>query len=77
MTTLREARLAKFISQEDLAKKSGVGRSTVATIEGGTPPRLRTARLLAAALGVEPGEIDWPKGKPGASGNASGHAAAS
>jgi transcriptional regulator with XRE-family HTH domain len=60
MGTLKEARLAKFLSQQDLAEKSKVGRSTIATIESGTPPRLRTARLLAAALDVDPRDIDWP-----------------
>jgi len=61
--TLREARLARFLSQQDLAEKSGVGRSTIVTIEAGTPPRLRTARLLAQALEYQPGEIEWPKNR--------------
>ncbi len=61
---LRDARLGQFLSQEDLAGKSGVSRSTIANIEAGKPARLRTARALAAALGVGPSEIDWPKAPP-------------
>jgi len=58
--TLRDARLALFLSQQDLAAKAKIGRSTIAAIEAGTPPRLSTARALAAALAMKPNDIDWP-----------------
>ena len=56
--SLRELRLRKMWSQRDLARRrchaeddrrSGVGR---------VEPHLKTMRKLAAALGVEPLEID-------------------
>lgn len=63
VATLRELRLAKFWTQRELAERAQVTESTVATIERGVHrPRLSTARALAAALGAEPGAIDWPAG---------------
>jgi transcriptional regulator with XRE-family HTH domain len=59
MPTLRELRLGLLLSQRDLAKKAGVAPKTVVDLElGRQEPRLRTMRLLAEALGVEPLEID-------------------
>ncbi len=61
MPTLREVRLEHYLTQRELAEKAGIAESTVATIEAGRHrPRLPTARVLAAALGRKPGEIDWP-----------------
>ncbi|MGW3545658.1 helix-turn-helix domain-containing protein [Nocardia niigatensis] len=55
---LREYRVAKFLTQEELADLSGVSRPTIARIESGTAkPRPRTVRKLAAALGIEPGNL--------------------
>jgi transcriptional regulator with XRE-family HTH domain len=64
MSTLAELRNQSFLTQEDLAKKAGVGQSTIAKIEQGeSRPRHKTARALALALGVSPNEIDWPEGE--------------
>ena len=62
MASLRELREQRFLSQEDLARKARVARSTVSEIEGGRarPRRWRTIRRLAKALGVEPSAIDLP-----------------
>jgi transcriptional regulator with XRE-family HTH domain len=52
---LRRQRLAHALTQEELAKRAGVGRTTIARIEGGgKPAETRTLRKLAEALGVEP-----------------------
>lgn len=61
MPTLRDTRQKRFLSQRELAELAKVSRTTVAMIESGqSRPYPRTARALAAALGVEPGEIEWP-----------------
>lgn len=61
MKSLKELRLERFISQQDLADRAHVAKSTIVGIEKGQhQPQLRTARVLAAALGVAPGDIDWP-----------------
>jgi transcriptional regulator with XRE-family HTH domain len=62
MPTLAELRGARFLSQADLAERSKVSKATIANIElGNRVPIGRTARALAEALGVAPGEIAWPK----------------
>jgi transcriptional regulator with XRE-family HTH domain len=59
MATLREARVERLLSIRELAREASVAPSTVYLIESGrTTPRLRVVRRLAAALGVEPNEID-------------------
>lgn len=61
MATLREVRERKFLSQRDLAKIANVTASTIATIElGKHHPQPRTIRAIAAALQVDPAEIEWP-----------------
>ncbi len=62
MASLRELRERRFLSQEDLAAKAGVSRSTVSEIESDRPRprRWRTIKRLAKALGVDPSEIDIP-----------------
>jgi transcriptional regulator with XRE-family HTH domain len=58
MEKLREARLRQFLSIRDLAARAGVSTRTVVQIEQGrTSPTFKTARKIAAALGVAPGEI--------------------
>lgn len=47
--TIREA---QYLSQYELAAKSGIARSTIARIEKGEAARFETIRKLAAALGV-------------------------
>ena len=60
MKTLKELREGQFLSQMDLAQKSGIGRDTINRLEKGRQkPTFRTIRKLANALGVEPGEIDF------------------
>jgi transcriptional regulator with XRE-family HTH domain len=58
MTRLRELRDEAALSQEDLARKSGVSRGTIADLEAGKrPARPSTRRKLAEALGVQPAEL--------------------
>jgi transcriptional regulator with XRE-family HTH domain len=55
---LKELRDKAALSQEDLAKRSGVARATVADLESGKrPARPSTRRKLAEALGVAPHEL--------------------
>jgi len=55
---LRELRERAALSQEDLAKKAGVARATIADLEASKrPARPSTRRKLAEALGVEPAEL--------------------
>ena len=59
---LRELRKKRFLSQRDLATAAGISRTTLAALEDGkNPPRPSTARAVAAALGVDPADVDWPK----------------
>jgi transcriptional regulator with XRE-family HTH domain len=59
MPSLRTLRLSKVLSQRDLAREAGVTQKTIVDLElGRIEPRLLTMRKLAAALGVEPLEID-------------------
>ena len=60
-------RLVRGLTQEQLAGNSGVGRITIARIEGsGGDPRVVTAHRLAAALGVTLEDIFTADGKPSA-----------
>jgi len=60
MPTLKQLREKQYISQEDLAKKTGVSPSTINRLENGLQkPRWVTIRKLAEALGVEPGDIEF------------------
>lgn len=55
---LRELRLDRALSQEELAKLAGVARSTVYEAESERhAPAFRSQRLLAQALGVTPKEL--------------------
>jgi transcriptional regulator with XRE-family HTH domain len=55
---LRELRERAALSQEDLAKKAGVARATIADLEANKrPARPSTRRKLAEALAVEPAEL--------------------
>ncbi len=80
MDSLRQIRLQKGWSQQDLADKAGVGQDTISSIESGRrEPHPSTLRKLAAALGVQVPEFfsepvlskvdmslsPWPKELPG------------
>src|SRR6201984_765113 len=59
---LRRVRLGQFLSQAELARRSGVHALTITRLESGrTAPSTRTVRALAAALGVQPGELANPE----------------
>jgi DNA-binding XRE family transcriptional regulator len=59
VTRLREERLRHFLSIRDLAKQAGVSPHTIVEVEAGRRvPYFVTARKIAAALGVNPGDID-------------------
>jgi transcriptional regulator with XRE-family HTH domain len=58
---LRRVRLARFLSQAELARRSGVHALTITRLETGrTAPSTRTVRALAEVLGVAPGELATP-----------------
>lgn len=55
---LREIREREFLSQQDLADRSGTSRATIADAEAGKRAlQPRTLRKIAAALGVSPEEL--------------------
>lgn len=57
---LREGREGRFMTQEQLAEKSGVPVVTISRIENNrqaTRPRLRTIQRLAEALEADPAWI--------------------
>ena len=56
---LREIRLDRGYSQEELHKLTGISRDTISRLEtGGRPnPHPRTLRKLAEALGVSVGDF--------------------
>jgi predicted transcriptional regulator len=55
---LKSVRLAKMLSQEELAQKAGLTRVAITRLEtGAVDARFRTVRKLAEALGVEPSEL--------------------
>jgi predicted RNase H-like HicB family nuclease len=55
---LRELREKSALTQQELAKRSGVGRATIAGLEAGhRRAQSETARKLAEALGVEPADL--------------------
>ncbi len=57
---LKQARLARSLSLDALGARAGITSGQVWKIERGrVRPTLRSKRLLAEALGVEPHEIDW------------------
>ncbi len=61
MPTLKELREAAVLSQKDLARLSGVGRTTISAIENARrrrKPHPSTMRKLARALRVKPQVIE-------------------
>jgi len=59
---LRRTRLSQFLSQAELARRSGVHALTITRLESGrTAPSTRTVRALAQALGVPPADLATPE----------------
>jgi len=59
---LRRIRLAAFLSQAELSRRSGVHAITITRLESGrTAPSTRTVRALAATLGIQPHELATPE----------------
>ncbi len=55
---LKEMRTRELLTQQELAKKSGLGVNTIIRIERNqVEPHFRTIRKLAEALGVGPKEL--------------------
>jgi transcriptional regulator with XRE-family HTH domain len=55
---LKELRIRRALTQEELAAKAGMGKNTVNRIERNlNEPHMSTLRKLAQALGVEPHEL--------------------
>ena len=56
---VRKLRLAKKMTQRELAERAGLRQSHISRLERGDPiPTDATARKLAKALGVKPAELD-------------------
>jgi transcriptional regulator with XRE-family HTH domain len=59
---LRRIRLGQFLSQAELARRSGVHTLTITRLETGrTAPSTRTVRALAHALRISPSELATPE----------------
>ena len=59
---LRRLRLENFLTQAELARRSGVHALTITRLESGrTAPSTRTVRSLASALGITPRELASPE----------------
>jgi DNA-binding XRE family transcriptional regulator len=58
---LKEARLRAAMTQEELAAKAGVARTTLARLETGARAAPATARKLALALGMAPADLMEPQ----------------
>ena len=57
LPSLRYWRLQRGLTQERLADRIAMRWSTVTQLEAGHPARVRTARLLARALGVQVADL--------------------
>jgi transcriptional regulator with XRE-family HTH domain len=56
--SLRDLRVRRALTQEELAEKADVGTNTVARLERNeSEPHMSTLRKLAGALGVDPAEL--------------------
>ncbi len=58
---LREVREHLFVTQEELAERTGMSRATISRLESGLQrPRISSVRKLAQALGVPPERlVEW------------------
>ena len=58
MDDLKALRRRQFLTQKELAERVGVTYQTIQAWEGGkSQPRLRHIPKLAAALGIEPAQV--------------------
>ena len=58
LTRLRECRERAFLTQAELAEKTGIAETTISRLESGKQAaRISTARKLAEALSVAPGDL--------------------
>ena len=59
---LRRLRLARFLSQAELARQSGLHTLTISRLEAGRArPSTRSVRTLASSLAVMPSELATPE----------------
>ena len=55
---LKDLRIRRALTQEELADKASIGKNTVNRVERNlTEPHMSTLRKLAQTLGVEPHEL--------------------
>ncbi len=55
---LKDLRIQRALTQEELAEKAGIGKNTVNRMERNvTEPHMSTVRKLARALDVDPAEL--------------------
>jgi len=60
-SNLRRQRLAQFLSQAELARRSGLHTLTISRLEAGrAKPSTRTVQAIADALRIAPGELATP-----------------
>jgi transcriptional regulator with XRE-family HTH domain len=58
---LRRLRVDRFLSQRELARRSGLHAVTLTRLEAGSrAPSTRSVRALATSLGVEPRDLTTP-----------------
>lgn len=64
--TLREARDAAGLTQDELAARSGVAQATISSLERGTRtnPTIDTVARLAEALGIAPSGLRFSEPQP-------------
>lgn len=60
LASLAALRRRAYLSQQELADRAGVSKASVFKLEAGTVrrPHGRTVRAIAAALGVDPLDVD-------------------
>jgi transcriptional regulator with XRE-family HTH domain len=61
MMDLKAIRTSRHLSQEDLAKISGLNVRTIQRIEGGQQPSLESLKCLASALDIDLSELRQEK----------------
>jgi transcriptional regulator with XRE-family HTH domain len=64
LPALRHWRAWRGFTQEQLADRIGMRRNTIWLIESGHPTRVRTANLLARALGVSVAQLQQSRPEP-------------